>query len=117
MRFGEAKSETDAARHVFEVQVYLGDLDPDAVQVELYADGMDGGASGATRDDAGPATGGRGQRLRLSRAVPGLAPGCGLYRARDTAIARVLVPLEASNPLAAMSFGLENRCSEKWHSM
>jgi starch phosphorylase len=45
VRFGEVKSETDAARHAFEAQVYLGGLDPEAVQVELYADGLDGSAS------------------------------------------------------------------------
>ena len=36
------KLETDGGQHVFEVQVYLDDLDPEAVQVELYADGADG---------------------------------------------------------------------------
>ena len=29
---------------MFEVQVYLNDLDPNAVRVELYADGVNGGA-------------------------------------------------------------------------
>jgi starch phosphorylase len=28
---------------VFEVQLYLNDLDPDAARVELYANGVDGG--------------------------------------------------------------------------
>jgi len=31
-------------QHVFEVQVYLDDLDPEAVRVELYANGANGGA-------------------------------------------------------------------------
>ena len=43
LRFGEVKVETDGAQHVFEVPVYLDDLDPKAVQVELYADGVTGG--------------------------------------------------------------------------
>ena len=38
------KIETDDEQHVFEVQVYLDGLDPDAVQVELYADGAGDGA-------------------------------------------------------------------------
>jgi starch phosphorylase len=42
--FGEVKVETDGEHHVFEVQVYLDDLDPEAVRVELYANGADGGA-------------------------------------------------------------------------
>ena len=44
LRFGEVKIETDSEQHVFEVQVYLDDLDPEAVRVELYADGVMGGA-------------------------------------------------------------------------
>ena len=43
LRFGEVKVETDGEQHVFEVQVYLNDLDPNAVRVELYADGVNGG--------------------------------------------------------------------------
>ena len=43
LRFGELKVTTDGGNHVFEVQVYLGGLDPDTVRVELYADGINGG--------------------------------------------------------------------------
>ena len=43
LRFGEVKVVSDAGGHVFEVEVYLGNLDPNSVQVELYADGVDGG--------------------------------------------------------------------------
>ena len=42
LRFGEMKVETNGEQHVFEVQVYLNDLDPNAVRVELYADSVDG---------------------------------------------------------------------------
>jgi starch phosphorylase len=44
LRFGEVKLKTVNQQHVFDVQVYLADLDPKAVRVELYADGMNGGA-------------------------------------------------------------------------
>ena len=40
LRFGEVKVETDGEQHVFEVQMYLDDLDPEAVRVELYANGV-----------------------------------------------------------------------------
>ena len=40
LRIGEVKVETGGERHVFEVQVFLDDLDPDAARVELYADGV-----------------------------------------------------------------------------
>ena len=44
LRFGDVKVETKGNQHVYEVQVYLNDLDPKAVRVELYADGVMGGA-------------------------------------------------------------------------
>ena len=49
LHFGEVKVETDGEQHVFEVQVYLDDLDPNAVRVELYADGVNGERSGCGR--------------------------------------------------------------------
>jgi starch phosphorylase len=42
LRFGEMKVETNADQHVFEIQIYLNDLDPNAARVELYADGVNG---------------------------------------------------------------------------
>ena len=44
VRFGEVKVETRDNQHVFEAQVYLNQLDPKAVRVELYADGLNGGS-------------------------------------------------------------------------
>jgi starch phosphorylase len=44
LRFGEVKVETKDQQHVFDVQVYLNDLDPKAVQVELYANAVNGGS-------------------------------------------------------------------------
>ena len=44
LRFGEVKVETNQEQHIFEVHLYLGDLGQDAVEVELYADGINGGA-------------------------------------------------------------------------
>lgn len=43
LRFGEVKIETGGEQYAFEAQVYLHDLDPEAVRVELYADGVMGG--------------------------------------------------------------------------
>lgn len=42
LRFGDVKVQTQEAQHLFEVVVYLNDLDPKAVRVELYADGING---------------------------------------------------------------------------
>jgi starch phosphorylase len=44
LRFGEVKIETKGEQHEFEVEVYLNGLDPKAVRVELYANGINGGA-------------------------------------------------------------------------
>ena len=43
LRFGEVKVETRGGQHIFDVEVYLADLEPNAVRVELYADGVNGG--------------------------------------------------------------------------
>jgi starch phosphorylase len=42
LRFGDVKIESRGLQHVFEVQVWLNDLDPKTVRVELYADGING---------------------------------------------------------------------------
>ncbi len=46
LRFGDVQVETAGGAHNFRVQVYLDDLDPDAVEVELYAEALPG-AEGA----------------------------------------------------------------------
>ena len=43
LRFGDVRVETNAERHLFEVTLFLNNLDPNAVQAELYADRIDGG--------------------------------------------------------------------------
>jgi glycogen phosphorylase len=39
VRFGEVKVQSDAQKHTFEIQLFLDDISPDAVRLELYADG------------------------------------------------------------------------------
>ncbi len=48
IQFGELKVETEGDMHIFEAEVYLNSLDPNAVLVELYADGKDGCSSVTT---------------------------------------------------------------------
>lgn len=43
LHFGDVKVETKDKRHFFEVEVYLNDLNPKSVRVELYAEGINGG--------------------------------------------------------------------------
>ena len=45
LHFGEVKVETFGEKHVFEIQIFLADLDPKALQVELYADGINDSVS------------------------------------------------------------------------
>jgi starch phosphorylase len=99
LRFGEMKVETNGVQHVFEVQVYFNELDPDAARVELYADGVNG---------EGPVR----QAMERDGQLAGPARGC-VFRARVPAIrpatdytARVIprypgvsVPLEAARIL------------------
>jgi starch phosphorylase len=39
IRFGALKIETSGGQHTFEVQVFLDEADPDAIRIELYAEG------------------------------------------------------------------------------
>jgi starch phosphorylase len=94
LRFGEVKLETDGDNHAFEVQVYLDDLDPAAVRVELCADGVMG--SPPVRQEM--------KRVRpLAGAAGGYVYGAAVSTARPAAdfVARVIphsdgvaVPLE-----------------------
>jgi starch phosphorylase len=99
LHFGEVKVETIGEQHVFEVQVYFADLEPTAVYVELYADGINGGHP--VRQEMKPvrqlvgASGG----YVYSAAVPAARPP-GDYTAR--VIPRcdgVAIPLEAARIL------------------
>lgn len=44
IRFGEVYSKTENNQHVFDIQVYLGEVSPDNVKVELYTDDLNGEA-------------------------------------------------------------------------
>ncbi len=99
LRFGEVKVETDGEQHVFEVQVYLDDLDPEAVRVELYADGVGDGAPvrqemKRVRQLVG-ATSGYAYRAGVSAERPATDFTARLIPARDG----VAVPLEESHIL------------------
>ena len=99
LRFGEVKVETGGKQHIFEVQVFTGDPDQGEVRVELYADGVDGGA---------PVR----QEMTRIRQLPGKA-GAYVFSARVSATrpaidytarvipchAGVTVPLEATHIL------------------
>ena len=67
LRFGSLRVETNADRHLFEVEIFLNDLDPNAVRVELYADGINGGDP--VREE-----------MKCAQPLPDASHGC-VYRA------------------------------------
>ena len=85
LRFGEVKVERGHERHVFQAQVYLDDLDPEAVRVELYADGADGAATGASEIERVRPMVGATNGYLYRAAVPRRPPSDGLHGAIDTA--------------------------------
>jgi starch phosphorylase len=95
LRFGEVKVETNVEWHVFEAQVYLNGLDPNAARVELYADGVQGGEPVRQEmERVGPLVGASGGYAYRAQA-PATRPA-GDYTARVIPqSAGIAVPLEA----------------------
>ena len=100
LRFGELKVESKGGQHIFNVQVYLNDLDPKSVRVELYADGVNGGSPDRQEMKlVRPLVGATG-RLRLQCGCVCNPAGWGLYGASNTRIATaVAIPLESARIL------------------
>jgi starch phosphorylase len=66
LHFGELKVETRDGHHVFEVELFLNDLDPEAVRVELYAEGADDSAGQEMERDRTPSGNALGKIYRAS---------------------------------------------------
>jgi starch phosphorylase len=99
LHFGEVKVETKGEQHVFEVQVCLNDLDPNAVRVELYADGVNGVSSVRQEMKRVRQLAGASGRYVYSAAVPAARPARN-YSARVIPdCSGVAVPLEAAHIL------------------
>jgi glycogen phosphorylase len=75
LRFGALRVELEPDEHLFEIEVFLGDLDANAVQVELYAAGAGDGASIRIP-------------MQFERTLPGIS-GLRLYRAAAPVARRV----------------------------
>ena len=99
LRFGEMKVETNGRYHVFDVQVYLNDLDPNTARVELYADGVNGSSPVRERmERVGQLAGASGGYIYRER-VPATRPASD-YTARVIPnYTGVAVPLEAARIL------------------
>ncbi|MGD0074040.1 MAG: alpha-glucan family phosphorylase [Candidatus Binataceae bacterium] len=99
MRFGNISIESSADRHLFEVPVYLDDVDADAVRVELYAEGRDGAPPLRQEMTRGNALVGSVKGYLYTAAVPSARPAWE-YTARIVPCHEgARVPLEAANIL------------------
>jgi starch phosphorylase len=93
LRFGAVTVASGNGRHVITVDVLLGEISPDSVRVELYADGINGGE--AERLEMTRAGGGSGG-CAYSATVPSGRPASD-YTARITPrCGGMAVPLEAA---------------------
>ena len=94
--FDEVKVHTDKNEHLFEVEVHLGELRPDDVQVELYADAVNGGGPVRhTMECFGPPTDVRFGYLYVAR-VPVTRPASDYTPRLLPHHPSVTVPFEAS---------------------
>jgi starch phosphorylase len=95
LHFGEVKIVSEAGKHLFEVDAYIGSLDPNSVKVELYADGLNGGEPACQEMKRGqPLTAANG--FSYSAEVPATRPATD-YTARIIPhLDGVAVPLEAA---------------------
>jgi starch phosphorylase len=96
LRFGEVKVETIGNQHVFEVDLYLNDIDPHTVRVELYADGVNGGSPVCQEMTPGRQLSGTVHGYVYNASVPSTRPTTD-YTARVLPyFPGVAVPLEAA---------------------
>jgi starch phosphorylase len=96
LRFGEVKVESGGEQHVFDIQLYLDDFDPQAVTVELYAQGAHG--DGPVRQEMKrlrPLTGATGGYVYRA-AVPADRPPTDYTARLIPHYSGVAVPLEAN---------------------
>jgi len=74
VRFGELQVRTSAGAHIFQVPVYLGDLTPEQVRVELYAESPDGALPIRQEMTRGNPLPGSAKAFTYSAKVPALRP-------------------------------------------
>jgi starch phosphorylase len=99
LRFGELHVESSSQHHAFKVEVHLGELQPSAVRVELYADSPDAGSPSVslmTLREGSAAS----ERWRIYGAeIPALRPASDYTPRIVPSYDGALVPLEDSHIL------------------
>ena len=99
LNFGAMKVATDGGQHVFEVQVNLNDIDPQAVRVELYVDGADGDSDSAVRQEMECVAGGARGGYAYRASVPATRPTADYTPRMMPRYDGVAVPLEVDRIL------------------
>ena len=93
------KVETAGEQYAFEVQAYLGDVDPDSVRVELYADGVNSGSPVRQEMKRIRQLGGAAGGYAYSARVDATRPPTDYTARAIPCCAGVAVPLEAARIL------------------
>ncbi len=94
LRFGDLTVLNDGARLIFEVQLYLGGIDPGALAIELYADGADGVSAVRQPMKRARALVGAGSGYLYHAEVPATRPAADYTPRAIPVHADLMIPLE-----------------------
>jgi len=95
LRFGPATVEQQGERYLFHVQIFLDDIDPDAVSVELYAEAQKDKGAIVLAMDRGERPAGATSPFTYSASVPTSRPAADYTPRLVPRHAGAFVPLEA----------------------
>jgi starch phosphorylase len=95
LRFGPATVEPQGEQYLFHVQVFLDDIDPDAVRVELYADAQNDEAPIRLAMNRGEPLAGATSAFNYSASVPASRPAADYTPRLVPWHAGAIMPLEA----------------------
>jgi starch phosphorylase len=95
LRFGSATIQKQGEEYLFQVQVFLDDMKPDAVRVELYAEGQNGTAPITQAMNRGGRLAGAATGFTYSAVVPITRPAADYTPRLVPQHLGALVPLEA----------------------
>ena len=95
VRFGSATVEQKDGQYFFQAQVFLGDLDPNAVCAELYAEGQNGGAPSRHPMNRGERLAGSANGFTYTVRIPAARPAADYTPRLIPQHSGAIVPLEA----------------------
>ena len=95
VRFGSTTVEQKDGQYFFEAQVFLDDLDPNAVCAELYAEGQNGGAPSRHPMNRGERLVGSANGFMYTARIPAVRPAADYTPRLVPQHSGAIVPLEA----------------------